>query len=187
MGNVSDSRRAVLATRESMKTASVILATLSLLCSYGHAEVLARPDHVHGQAVIKDWDPYSVVSVCPFRDAWWIAWHTPPGVDAAKASRVRSQLNETDFNECLAALVVSDAETRAAVERGIRGIDVSKSPPTIDIEAAQASNTAVYKRWTAFGVNAAINEVAETGERGERVAEVLAACDKLQPPTGEEP
>lgn len=145
-----------------------------------------EPD-VHGFAVIPAFDPFSVVSVCPFRGSWSVAWHTPPGVDVEKATRARDHLNTPDFNDCLARIVSTDPATLAVVEKGIRGIDVSKDPPVIDVPAATASNEAVRKRWTSLGVDAAIREVADTGRRGEAVAGVLAACAKLEHEEGDKP
>ena len=129
-----------------------------------------------------EFDPYSVVSVCPIPSRygpWAVAWHVPPGVDSAKAKRAVDELKDPAFSDCLARFVHSDPATLALVKKAMQGIDTSVQPPLIDWEAATASNDAVRKRWTAFGVDEAIREVAETGLRGDRVAKVLAACEQL--------
>lgn len=124
-------------------------------------------------------DPYSLVSVCPINGSWGVFWHTPPGVDAHKATRARNQLQLSEFTECLSLFVSTDPATLQVVERAIPSTDPSGKTKRMDDAAADASIVAVKKRWAEFAVGEAITEAAETGARGERVAKVMAACEKL--------
>lgn len=131
-------------------------------------------------------DPFNLVSVCPFRDSWAVMWHVPPGTDRKKGDRASFELNVGRFNECLTLIISSDPDTAKLVTTALKSIDRSTVPATIDMDAFEASTIAVKTRWASFGVGEAITEVAETGQRGKKVEHVLAECEKLrQVPKGE--
>lgn len=129
-------------------------------------------------------DPYLMVSACPFGSSWAVMWHVPPQVDRKKGEMVTFHLNEPEFNNCLTFLIRSDPDTATLVTAAMKSIDLTTDPPTVDGDAVAASTQAVKKRWSAFGVGEAITQVAETGERGQKVKAVLLACDKLKQEMG---
>ncbi len=146
----------------------------------------ASSEQIVGFAIVPApgaFDPYSIVSVCPINGSWGVFWHTPPGVDEEKASRARNQLQLSAFPECLELFVRTDPATLQIVENALRSTAPSGKTKRVDPDAADASIVAVQKRWTEFGVGEAIIEAAETNARGERVAKVMAACERLSAAT----
>jgi len=120
--------------------------------------------------------PYDFVSVCPFESngrSWAVAWHPRADGPDEAAARVFRHLQGSDVDACLALIVESDGETAAIVEA------FGKSPTQ---ELGVKASEAVHRRWTLYGVDRAITEVAESGRRGAQVARMLAACEEIRVP-----
>jgi hypothetical protein len=126
-------------------------------------------------APTKAFSPFDVVSICPVATegrSWAVAWHA--GADGSdKAARVFRYLQGRDVDECLALMVESDGDTYKTVEA------FSKNPTQ---EMGLKATEAVHRRWTLYGVDHAIAEVAESGRRGAQVARMLAACEEIRVP-----
>jgi hypothetical protein len=125
-------------------------------------------------APTKALNPFDVVGVCPIATkgrAWSVAWHQGiDGPDTATA-RVFRYLQSPDVDGCLALMVEADQETYEIVET------FAKNPTQ---ELGLKASKAVQQRWTLYGVDRAITEVAETGSRGLQVARMLAACEEIK-------
>jgi hypothetical protein len=124
----------------------------------------------------KAFNPFDVVSVCPIAAngrSWAVAWH--PGADGPNqaSARVFRYLQGPDVDECLTLMVESDKETDDAVETFAKN-------PTVELGFKAAK--AVQRRWTLYGVDQAITEVAASGNRGAKVARMLAACEDIRVP-----
>jgi len=145
-------------------------AALLLTMSLGSSETSLVPG---GE---RSFEPYDVVGVCPVDSAkrsWSVVWHQN-GVGAdPKAARVFRNLESPDFNACLTLLIESDEATLSPVLR-------LASDPTD--EHAAAATLAVRRRWTSFGVDRAILEVAETGDSGPAVERVFVSCEQIRHP-----
>ncbi len=125
----------------------------------------------------------SMVGVCPIAgqpEGWAVVWHTEiPGpqsvplkqIERTKSERVFKYLEAPDFDGCLRSLIESDPKAHAAV-RALQGATESKP--------FKVAYKRVNRRWRHFGVDEAIEEVANSGKRGERVERVLKACESLK-------
>lgn len=114
----------------------------------------------------------AVVGVCPGADGspWMVVWHPGlPGVPQAQL--LFNRLESPEFNSCLKLLITSDQETNALVSR-LR----NDSP----LEEARRVMRTVQARWRAFGVDKALEEVAQLGTRGKKVDELLEACELIR-------
>jgi hypothetical protein len=83
------------------------------------------------------------------------------------------RLEGPDFNDCLTLLIESDDSTRKLVLRYAQ--EKTTSSATTALEA-------VHRRWSAYGVDRAIKEVAGTGTPGVEVERVLHACEEIRTP-----
>lgn len=126
-----------------------------------------------------EFKPYDVVGVCAVTTRgrnWAVVWHpTPSGADPEKATRVFKELESPEVDACLTRLIETDPSTLRLV---------SSLGPSVAGEAYRRVTDAVRARWTGFGVGRAIVEVANTGQRGKEVAEVLDACKHLSSAAG---
>lgn len=80
-------------------------------------------------------------------------------------------LEGPDFNDCLTLLIESDDSTRKHVLRYAQETTTASAKTALD---------AVHQRWSKFGVDRAIKEVAKTGARGAAVDQVLKACKEIR-------
>jgi hypothetical protein len=131
---------------------------------------------VDSPAPTEAFKPFDVVSICPVATegrSWAVAWHAGADGPDTAAARVFRYLQARDVNECLALMVESDEDTYKTVEA------FAKNPTQ---EMGLKATEAVHQRWTLYGVDHAITEVAESGRRGAQVARMLAACDEIRVP-----
>jgi len=124
----------------------------------------------------KPFDPFDVVGVCAVKSetrTWAVVWHPGAGGFDSASIRVFRHLEAKDIDDCLTLLIESDDTTRQAV------LQFASNPTN---ENALLANRAARRRWSAFGVDQAIREVAETGARGPNVERVLVACREVRVP-----
>lgn len=128
-----------------------------------------------------EFDPFKLaVGVCPV-DAglrrWTVVWHpAPPDLPEEQAlalGRVFKHLEEQDVDACLTLMIESDPPALAAVLKMVDALGAH--PEMMD---------AVRTVWIRHGVDAAVREVAATGQRGLAVERMLASCAKLRAEQG---
>lgn len=114
----------------------------------------------------------AVVGVCPADSGWRIVWHPNSLPEQPKAMAVFKTLEGAEFDGCLRYFIESDEKTNTLV---------SRLRPDMNLDEAGEILRAVHALWRAYGVDRALQEVAETGRRGEEVSKVLRACVPIKP------
>ncbi len=117
-----------------------------------------------------------VIGVCPAESGWRVVWHQNSFPDQPNAMVVFKVLESPKFDGCLRRLIESDERVHALV---------SRLRPDMDLVDASEVLSAVHNLWRAFGVERAIEEVANTGRTGEQVSKVFRACESIKPGTVE--
>ena len=129
------------------------------------------------QDATEAFDPFFVVGVCPIETGmrpWSVVFHmfgeeSPEDAQLASA-RVWKKLESSELRDCLTRIVEADAEARQLAN----SLEFALDPDTY-----MRMDAAVRTAWKRYGVDAAVREVATTGQRGLAAEQLIARCETL--------
>ncbi len=113
------------------------------------------------------------VGCVPWRpDGSSLAWRPEmPGIPASESMRIFKSFESPGIRRCLAQIVEADAALAA---------DAHALGPKTAPSAFRSILSAIYRRWSEFGVGEALGEVAKSGKAGPKTEALLSRCEELE-------